>query len=102
MSTLHTINKSPYSHNTLISCIKVCSERDGILLLEDGVFGAITSAPEADELQRLIQAGISVFALINDIKARGLEDKIAPNIKLIDYSIFVQLTLNHRSVQSWY
>jgi tRNA 2-thiouridine synthesizing protein B len=102
MSTLHTINKSPYSHNTLTSCLAVCSENDGILLLEDGVFGAITSAPEADELQKLIQSGISVFALISDIKARGLEDKLAPNIKLIDYNIFVQLTLNHRSVQSWY
>ncbi len=102
MSTLHTINKSPYSHNTLTSCLAVCSENDGILLLEDGVFGAITSAPGADELQKLIQNGISVFALINDIKARGLEDKLAPNIKLVDYNIFVQLTINHRSVQSWY
>ncbi|WP_062067266.1 sulfurtransferase complex subunit TusB [Cellvibrio sp. OA-2007] len=102
MSTLHTINKSPYSHNTLTSCLAVCSENDGILLLEDGVFGAITSAPVADELQKLIQNGISVFALISDIKARGLEDKLAPNIKLVDYNIFVQLTINHRSVQSWY
>ena len=41
-------------------------------------------------LQKLIQSGISVFALISDIKARGLEDKLAPNIKLIDYNIFVQ------------
>lgn len=102
MSTLHTINKSPYSHNTFTSCLKVCSENDGILMLEDGVFGAINSAPGADELQTLIQHGVGVFALISDIKARGLEEKLAPNIMLIDYNSFVQLTLNHRSVQSWY
>lgn len=102
MSTLHTINKSPFAHNTLFSCIKVCAERDGILLLEDGVFGTIASAPGADELQLLIQRGVKVFALINDIKARGLEEKLAPNIELIDYNTFVQLTLNHRCVQSWY
>lgn len=102
MSTLHTINKSPYTHNTLVSCLKVCSERDGILLLEDGVFGILTSAPGADELQQLIQRGVKVFALVNDIKARGLEEKVAPNIEPIDYDAFVRLTLNHRCVQSWY
>lgn len=102
MSTLHTINKSPFAHNTLFSCLKVCGERDGILLLEDGVFGAITSAPGADELQLLVQSGVKVFALINDVKARGLEEKLAPNIELVDYNTFVQLTLDHRCVQSWY
>jgi len=102
MSTLHTINKSSYAHNALSSCLKVCAKNDGILLLEDGVFGTLTSAPGAEELQTLIKQGIKVFALINDIKARGLEEKLAPNIKPIDYSIFVQLTLDHRCVQSWY
>lgn len=102
MSTLHTINKSPYTHNTFLSCLKVCAERDGILLLEDGVFGTTASAPGADELQRLIQGGVRVFALINDIRARGLKEKVAPNIELIDYNTFVQLTLDHRCVQSWY
>jgi tRNA 2-thiouridine synthesizing protein B len=102
MSTFHTINKSPYTHNALSSCLKVCTANDGILLLEDGVFGTLTSAPGAEELQALIKQGIKVFALINDIKARGLEEKLAPDIKPIDYSTFVQLTLDHRCVQSWY
>lgn len=102
MSTLHTINKSPYAHNALSSCLKVCATNDGILLLEDGVFGALISAPGAQELQILIKHGANVFALVNDIKARGLEEKVAPDIKLIDYNTFVQLTLDHRCVQSWY
>ena len=102
MSTLHTINKSPYVHNSLSSCLKVCTENDGILLLEDGVFGILTSAPGAEELQILIKRGIKVFALINDIKARGLEEKVAQDIELIDYNEFVQLTLDHNCVQSWY
>jgi tRNA 2-thiouridine synthesizing protein B len=102
MSTLHTINKSPYTHNTLFSCLKVCIESDGILLLEDGVFGATAAAPGSGELQLLIKSGVKAFALINDIKARGLEEKLAPNITPIDYNTFVQLTLEHRCVQSWY
>lgn len=102
MSTLHTINKSPYAHNSLATCLQVCTEDDGILLLEDGVFGVLTSAPGAEELQAHITRGVKVYALINDIKARGLEEKLAPDIKLVDYNAFVQLTLDHRCVQSWY
>lgn len=102
MSTLHTINKSPHTNNALASCLRVCTEHDGVLLLEDGVFGTTISAPGAGELQTLIQRGVKVFALINDIKARGLEEKLAPNITPIDYTQFVQLTLDHHCVQSWY
>lgn len=102
MSTLHTINKSSYTNNALSSCLKICAESDAILLLEDGVFSATKSAPAASELQSLTNKGVKIFALINDIKARGLEEKLAPNIQPIDYDTFVQLTIVHRCVQSWY
>lgn len=102
MSTLHTINKSPFTHNTLMSCLKICRENDGILLLEDGVFGAVKSSPCAAELQNLIRCGMSIFALAPDVKARGIEGKLMEGIQLTDYDNFVQLTLDHRCVQSWY
>lgn len=102
MGTLHTINKSSFSFNTLASCIRVCGHEDGILLLEDGVFGAITGAPCAEELQQLITQGVKVYALSDDIKARGLSEKIQHNIALTDYNGFVQLSITHRCVQSWY
>ncbi len=102
MSTLHTINKSPYSNSSLASCIKICSKNDAILLLEDGVFGALISAPESEQLQQLIHDGTRVFAISADVKARGLTDKLLSSIELIDYNSFVQLTIEHRCVQSWY
>ncbi len=102
MSTLHTINKSSFSYNTLASCLRVCSNEDGILLLEDGVFSAIKGAPCAEELQHLIGNGVKVYALSNDIKARGLLEKLQDNIELTDYNGFVQLSITHRCVQSWY
>lgn len=102
MSTLHTINKSPYSNSSLASCIKICSKSDAILLLEDGVFGALTSAPESEQLQQLMHDGTRVFAISADVKARGLTDKLLSSIELIDYNSFVQLTIEHRCVQSWY
>ena len=102
MSTLHTINKSPFSHSTLSSCLQVCGKDDGILLLEDGVFGALLSASCATELTTLIAMGVKVFALTPDVKARGLGDKARGDITLIDYNGFVQLSIDHSSVQSWY
>ncbi len=102
MSILHTINKSPFSHTTLASCLQVCGNEDGILLLEDGVFGVLASSPCAEELFVLIETGVKVYALKGDINARGLQEKIPTSIQLIDYNGFVQLSIEHKCVQSWY
>lgn len=102
MSTLHTINKSPFAHTTLASCLQVCGKQDGILLLEDGVFGALTSAPCAEELSTLIGTGLKVYVLADDVNARGLLEKIRSDIQLTDYNGFVQLSIEHNCVQSWY
>lgn len=102
MSTLHTVNKSPFTHTTLASCLSICGQADGILLLEDGVFGAMINTPCADKLQSLMNSGVKVYALTNDIKARGLQEKLLDDIVLTDYTGFVQLSINHRCVQSWY
>jgi tRNA 2-thiouridine synthesizing protein B len=102
MSTLHTVNKSPFTYSTLTSCISVCSDADAILLLEDGVFGAMSTAPCAEQLQGLIKRGTKVYALDSDVKARGLQEKILSDILLTNYSEFVQLSIHHRCVQSWY
>lgn len=102
MSTLHTVNKSPYSNSSLSSCIKICSTLDVILLLEDGVFGGLASTNESKPLQKLSLSGVKVFAINADVKARGLTDKLLPFIELIDYNSFVQLSIEHHRIQSWY
>ena len=102
MSTLHTLNKSSFSHSTLASCIAVCLDSDAILLIEDGVYCGLENAPYSEDLQQLINRGIKVFALSNDVAARGLKDRIQHNIQLIDYDGFVQLSIAQRCVQSWY
>lgn len=102
MSTLHTVNKSPFTHNTLVSCLQVCGDSDAILLLEDGVLAGIKGAPCTEEMSAAITKGIKIFALIHDAQARGLSEKIRADIQMTDYNGFVQLSLEHRSVQSWY
>jgi tRNA 2-thiouridine synthesizing protein B len=102
MSTLHTINKSSFTHSTLLSCLQICGEEDGILLLEDGVFGAMNSSPCIEKLAEFMQKGAKVYALIGDVQARGLDKKLHPSIHVTDYNGFVELSVEHRCVQSWY
>lgn len=102
MSTLHTVNKSPFSHTTLASCVDVCRSGDGLLLIEDGVYAALESAPCAEQLKRLAEQGIRIFALDPDICARGLDDKLLPLVERTDYQGFVHLSALHRCIQSWY
>lgn len=102
MSTLHTVNKSAFTHSTLLSCLEVCGATDGILLLEDGVFGAMNNSPSAEQMKAAIAKGIKIYALNSDVKARGLSAKLIPNIAITDYDEFVQLSIKHRCVQSWY
>ena len=102
MSTLHTVNKSPFTFTTLSSCLQLCGKSDSILLLEDGVFGAMNSAPCTQEISKLVEQGVKVYALEGDVKARGLQEKIRTDIIVTDYCGFVQLTTEHRCVQSWY
>jgi tRNA 2-thiouridine synthesizing protein B len=102
MSTLHTVNKSPFTHNTLVSCVACCASSDAILLLEDGVFGATSASFLAKKMDILQQQQINIYVLENDLKARGLMQRIMSQCKLIDYDSFVQLTLQYQRVQSWY
>ncbi len=102
MSTLHTVNKSPFNFNTLASCLSICSNDDAILLIEDGVFGAVHHSPCAQNLAQMVARGVKVYALESDLKARGLDKRLHPHIEVTDYNGFVALSLDYRCVQSWY
>lgn len=102
MSTLHTVNKSPFSHTTLASCLSVCQPGDALLLIEDGVYAALPSSPQAEQLRHARSAGIRVYALEPDLIARGLAEQHVEAIELTDYAGFVRLSVEQRRTQSWY
>ncbi|EHR72141.1 sulfur relay protein TusB/DsrH [Burkholderiales bacterium JOSHI_001] len=92
---LHIVNKSPAERTSLASCLRVAQDGQALLLIEDGVYAAIGSV--------LVQATqrLKVYALAPDLKARGLSDRAAPGITLIDYAGFVDLVAEHATSQSW-
>lgn len=74
-----------------------------MLLIEDGVYAALPSSPTAEALRALVtERDVDLFALEPDLQARGLDDRISDWVKVVDYSGFVQLSTEHKTVQSWY
>lgn len=101
MSTLHTVNKSPFTNGALLSCIKHVSPGDAVLLIEDGVYGALSGSSVAAEVGAAI-GDVSVLALSGDVDARGISgDKIMDGVKTVDYGGFVDLVAEHDRTQSW-
>ncbi len=100
MSTLHTVNKSPFERRSLASCISHASAGDAILMIEDAVYGAIAGTASAEQLEE--NQNIAIYALGPDLSARGLgKAKLADGINIVDYNGFVDLAVEHDKIQSW-
>lgn len=95
---LHTVNKSPFSSTVLKQCLDRTSNNDTIVLLEDGVYGALSTHAYSTVLGTQ-----HCYAIEHDIIARGIHSQILlPHIQLINYDAFVALTIEHELTQSWY
>ena len=100
MSTLHTVNKSPFATNALLSCLMHCKDGDAVLMIEDGVYGALTGSGIAEAVAA--KAGsVSIYALGGDLAARGLDGKTLGEVEAVDYAGFVELVTKHDRTQSW-
>ena len=101
MSTLHTVNKSPFANQTLLSCLGHCQKGDAVLMIEDGVYGAIEGSGMAEAVRA--HAGmVSIFVLNADAAARGIAaDKMLSEVKGIEYDGFVDLVTEHDRTQNW-
>lgn len=98
---LHTVNKSPFERNSLDACLGLAKPGSAILLVEDGVVGAIKGTAIESKLSEAMQAS-KVYVLGPDLSARGLsEDKLLDGIQVVDYGGFVDLVAENDSVQSW-
>lgn len=101
MSDLHTVNKSPFDKNSLESCLKVAKPGASVLLIEDGIYGAMKGTT-AEALVSSAMKDVKFFALSSDIKARAInEDKLIDGIEVVDYAGFVDLVESNSKVQAW-
>ncbi|MBC8211178.1 MAG: sulfurtransferase complex subunit TusB [Gammaproteobacteria bacterium] len=102
MSTLHTVNKSPFERNSLDTCLSLAGNGSTVLLIEDGVAGALKNTTATQSISDAMGKGVKFAVLGEDLSARGLPaDRIIDGISVVDYTGFVQLAADHDNVQSW-
>jgi tRNA 2-thiouridine synthesizing protein B len=97
---LHTVNKSPFEHGALDTCLKFARQGSSVLLIEDGVYAAARGTAVAQKMQEALKR-VQVYALKPDVEARGLQNRVMDGVRLVDYGGFVDLVVEHNAVQSW-
>ncbi|AGA89022.1 sulfur relay protein TusB/DsrH [Thioflavicoccus mobilis 8321] len=101
MAILHTVNKSPFERNALESCLKFASPGGAVLLIEDGVYGALRDTAVAERVAAAMDK-VKLYVLGPDLKARGFSDeRIMAGVQVVDYGGFVDLAAEHDKVQAW-
>ena len=97
---LHTVNKSPFEHRALETCLRYARQGSAVLLIEDGVYAAARDTAVAKQVQEALKS-VSIFALKPDLEARGMQNRVMDGVRLVDYEGFVDLVVEHHAVQSW-
>ena len=98
---LHTVNKSPFEKNSLETCLRLAEDNSSILLIEDGVYGALKNTSFESDIINAQKAN-KFYVLGPDLKARGLDkSSLISNIDIIDYKQFVKLTVENEKIQNW-
>ena len=101
MSTLHTVNKSAYDRNTLEACVRLATKGNAILLIEDGVYSAMSGGSKSSVIENA-KGDLNFYVLGPDVKARGLDEaRLIDGVKVVDYKGFVELTVENDKVNSW-
>jgi tRNA 2-thiouridine synthesizing protein B len=98
---LHTVNKSAFERNALESCLQHAQPGSSVLMLEDGVYGAIRGSRIEGTVTQATK-NLKLYVLGPDLAARGIsQDKLIAGISVVDYGGFVDLTVESSAVQSW-
>ncbi|MDG1850571.1 MAG: sulfurtransferase complex subunit TusB [Gammaproteobacteria bacterium] len=93
---LHTINKS---NDALHRCLSLLSDEDAVLLIEDGVYAALSCRENQKLWDTLPQ--VKKYAMTDDLAVRGVSDRMLPFFERVDWSGFVSLSLEYDKVVSW-
>lgn len=94
---LYTLSRSP-SQCDFATLLHLMVKNDDLLLLQDGVLAGLE---DSVSLGLLVSVTASVYALQDDLLARGLMGFFSHNITIIGYNDFVELTEKHRSQIAW-
>ncbi len=89
---LHIVTSPAALHEALI----YAQSSDAVLLIADAVYAA--NVQHKDYPGRV---ELPLYALSADAQARGIEPLISPLVAKVDYSGFVDLTVQHSHSMTW-
>ena len=96
---LHILNKSPLEKSTLDTVLRL-AKSGALLLIEDGVYAATRNNAAEPKLRQAMER-MKVYALMPDLQARGVTDRLIDGVATVDYEGFVDLVAEHPNCQSW-
>ena len=96
---LNIVNKSPLERNSLDACLRIAAP-GALLLIEDGVYAAVRGTAAAFRVAEALTR-FRVYALLPDLEARAVADRIIDGVTPVGYDGFVDLVAEHPSCQSW-
>lgn len=101
--SLHICNKSPTENSALRSSLAVASSGAGnaVLLIENAVYAVLPSLAQSLDLAAA-SSNIRLYALTDDLQARGLLPLAVDYVTAINYAEFVQLCVAHKNSHTWY
>ncbi|PHM71201.1 sulfurtransferase complex subunit TusB [Xenorhabdus sp. KJ12.1] len=94
---LYTVRCSPYQ-NDFNAILGLITDADDVLMLQNGVLLGVNDNPY---LAELIHTGAGIYALQEDLDARGLTERVSEHVKMVNYNGFVSLTVKHQQSLSW-
>lgn len=96
MSSLHIVSKSSFDSHALAQCLELVAVTDCIVLMADGVYGALLSNPQLE------RCAAQVYVIDIDLQARGITSpQCHKHIEAIDYSRLVELSCQQTNSLNW-
>jgi tRNA 2-thiouridine synthesizing protein B len=103
LSSLHTFNKTAQDDYLNLKLSQAIRDGDEVILIEDGVYQCLKlftlQNTEHDSAWPMLSK--SIYALRDDALARGIPIT-TEGIIFVSYEEFVQLSISHKKVISWY
>ena len=99
MAALHLVSKSQHASDALLRCRRALGPNDSVLFLSDGCYNAL---PVLFSSLRKEFCDVNFHVLRTDAELRGLTNRIHDSLMLIDDAEFVDLTVSHQPILSWF
>jgi len=96
---LNIVNKSPLDRNGLDACLRIAAP-GALLLIEDGVYAAVRGTSVEARVTAAL-ARFRIYALLPDLEARAVADRVIDGVTPIGYDGFVDLVAEHNACHSW-